>query len=303
MRIATVCPPSSPLFVGYVEKALRLAGHEVVRYAPEEFGSLERVKYDVTWAEWCGAHAAALSTVPLGPLIIRLHRFELWEPAVKMVAWSNVSLLIVGSTEIRDVLYERVPRAREAPLLIMSAPLDLDDWPERTELVDNYKIGVVANFDSRKNPAGMLEVFSYLPTRYTLHIVGEFREPYLAVWWRHVSKEYGDRITLYGAKPHAELATFWQDKSFGLCASLHETAGPAAVVEAAACGVTPIVYDYPAAREFWSDSGVLYRTAREAAGMILAGPRAPRVMRLLAARYMIQGQGPALVAAVEGVVK
>lgn len=306
-RLATVCPPSSPRFLGDVETMLRPA-YEVRRFRPDETDAAEAWG-DLLWAEWAIGHAATLSRRGQRPLVVRLHRYEVDRPEFREIEWRNASLLVVGSRTILERAAAVSPAIRETPALVMPAPLDFSNWPLRSEPASGYRIGAVANFDERKNPFAYLDVLRALPEQYELHLLGPWRSELYAEAFRAAAKlEFGPRVQIAPAAPNHELPAWWADKRWCLCAGLDETAGPVVAVEAAALGVWPVVYEYPAAREFWSDPGdalVLWKSPAEAAAIIREGRDRTdaAAMRAKVLRHSIEARGEELRTAVARIVE
>lgn len=273
MRVAIVCT-SSNLFLKAIDKIIASGGHNGIRFADDvATAQIETWGPDVIWCEWALGHAARITNETRLPVIVRLHRFEVFEPIFDAINWTRVKLLIVGSTEILDLARKRAPAIRNLPTLVCPAPLDLDDWKPPAEAPDGFKIGVVANMDPRKNPFAWLDVLGQLPREFSMHVVGDMGSGWMREWMTHASKPFGPRLSFYGPLPHGHLPKFWEDKSFCLCAGMHETAGPAAAVEAAAMGVRPVVYEYASALAFWGSPEALWRTTAEAASLIRYDPK------------------------------
>lgn len=305
-RVAVLAPATSHHFVPELVKVIR-ARHECeeLLYASidDAIALLRRAeeqwKADAVVIEWANSAAPMIVNQAQIPVVQRLHRYEVWEPHVQFLDWSKVALLLVGSTEIRDLAIAANLDIARVPTHVQPAPIDLEPWPLEEPVGRNgHRIGVVANFDSRKNPFAYVELMRRLPRDYTLHIVGSFPEEWLRVWWKHASAPFAWRVELVGPLPREKLRAFWADKSFCFAPGLHETAGPMAAVEAAACGVMPLVYDYPAASEFWPES-VLWDTVSYAAALVDAGPMHHNLARKLAWKHSVQARGDELLTAIE----
>lgn len=93
-----------------------------------------------------------------------------------------------------------------------------------------------------------------------------------------------ERVTLLGARPHEEMESRFRAADFYLQASHHEGSGYA-LLEALACGTTPLVTDIPAARMIVGGAGSLTPVG-EAAGLAEAivdwGARDARALRVAA---------------------
>ena len=117
----------------------------------------------------------------------------------------------------------------------------------------------VARLDSNKDPITILEGFEHvvdvLP-RATLTMIYRDADLLPPIQRRlQSSRGLGARVRLVGAVPHADLATWYSAADLFVIGSAREVCGYA-VVEACACGATPIVTDIPPFRAITSDGAI-----------------------------------------------
>ena len=249
MKIQFVCPPGSRSFLPQVLKALGTK-HEV-SYVEDG----QPLDCDVAWVEWAAGDAAAITNHhgQIPRTIVRLHRYEVFEPVFREINWSRVSELVVTHRGILDLAREACPQIRGVPTTVLPIAVDMDIFRFRDRRRPGFKIGVVGNVIARKNPWGWLQVLRLCQDfdhRYDLHILGERRGGQLD----HFIDDAIDRMALTGSVHwHAPIAnefvgSWWADKDFCLSTSWHESfcMNPR---EAMACGVKPVVYEYPGADE------------------------------------------------------
>lgn len=245
MKIATVCPPSSPLFISMVEPVLRAAGHEVRRFddthalAADAWG-------DVVWAEWAGAHAVELSRFGTKPLVVRMLGYEVWEPAFREINWARVSCLVHACAAHIESARALVPALRNVRTVKTDSPLDFDRFALQPH-GNGKRIGMVGQKDARKNLWGALQVLALLPADYTLDVAGDCEDGRLWDGIQHGLDAMGlrDRVTFHGRVD--DLVPWWAPIDYCLVPSTHDQ-GPRSLAEAMALGVMPVIHNYPAAR-------------------------------------------------------
>jgi len=118
----------------------------------------------------------------------------------------------------------------------------------------------VGRFNANKDPLAMLAaVEQAAATLPALRLWCCFSEaPLLDVAQRRIARSplLAERVTLLGNRPHEELESRFRAADFYLQTSHCEGCG-FALLEALACGVTPLVTDIPAARRIVGDVGSL----------------------------------------------
>lgn len=289
MRIAVTCGPTSQGFLAPVEKLLRDAGHEVARFtldarSPQSFIALEKWKPDAIWHEWCDSLAAALSRASGPPMVVRLHRFEADTDWPARVQWSDRCRLVVTSQHIAA----RVA----APSVVIPSIVDFDAFPLVTDRPRDFvEAAVVGYIEGRKQPglavAAFVDVQGHFPKVARLRFIGTPKEPF----WR----EYltgGSGLTL---EPWTDnVAAIWQTARVCISASAAEGC-PYNVIEAMACGATPLVHAYEGA-ELQFPQECLWRLPSHASmAMAMLGGFTPLQIRAwAAARYSIEANRDAV---------
>ncbi len=138
-------------------------------------------------------------------------------------------------------------------------PMDLTEARRSTGIDGSPALLWVARLDSNKDPITILEGFRHvvdvLP-RATLTMI--YRDAELLPLIRQrlqSSRALAERVRLVGAVPHAELAKWYSAADLFVIGSAREVCGYA-VVEACACGATPIVTDIPPFRAITGDGAI-----------------------------------------------
>lgn len=244
MKIAILVNPGSDSFTAQLLHTFGQA-HEAQQFS--EFNEAHSWG-DVLWCEWATGLAMFASLMSAKPVIVRLHRFEVFEPVLRSINWSNVAALVVTSQHILDLAGPTVSAARNICLL----PVGIDT--DRFQLQHHRpgtNIGVVGNINARKNPFGWFQVLAALPPSYTLHILGEYQDACLKDYCDHAAAQFPGQVLYSPPIPNADIPAWWADKDYCLSTSLHDTF-VTNVREAMALGVKPVVHDYPCvANEGW----------------------------------------------------
>ncbi len=121
----------------------------------------------------------------------------------------------------------------------------------------------VGRLDANKDPLTVLAAFEraapQLPNARLWCCYGE--SPLLRDVQRRIASSgiLRNRVELLGTRPHAELELRYRAADFLVQGSLHEGSGYS-VIEALACGTTPLVTDIPSLRRIVGNAGALART-------------------------------------------
>lgn len=268
MRVATVCPPSSTLFLPAVERLFRDAGHEVRRFGDSAVNCAAATAWGpVVWCEWAGAHAAQLVRM-IGTtqrLIVRLHRFEVDNvETFASIRWEEVAALVVTSEHVaaraRAIVPDLDSRSR---VVVIPSIVDFDAFPlvERTEWTESaaLRVAVVGNISGRKQPGLALAALDELHQAWNVRMtfVGTAVDP----WWERYIRGHA-MSRLVEIRPWTDdVVGIWREHDVCLVASADEGC-PYNPIEAMACGAAPLVHRYEGADAQFPEEA-LWRVPRD----------------------------------------
>jgi glycosyltransferase involved in cell wall biosynthesis len=249
---------------------------------------------DALWLEWCWDHAvwATREGIAAGrPTILRLHSVEALNtdyPA--RIDWSRVDRLVTVGEDIAALIAPRVPLA---PIVIPNG-VDLARFrpnPHPGGAPDPTKIAWVGHIEPKKNPMLLLQIAAQLRATHEFHIAGPFTDLRTQRYVRHLAAALGLGETLHLHGPVADMPGFLADKGVILSTSMYESFG-LNIAEGMACGLAPVVHDFPGAEHLWPAES-LYASIDEAAALIRAA-RLDRRTRALVLRIDSPGGAAAI---------
>lgn len=249
---------------------------------------------DISWFEWCTNLAVMVSKLPkVCKSIVRLHRFEAYNNWPSQVRWENVDMLVtVGNSFVRDALLEQVP-----------------DIENRTRLVtipngvnfDKFKffgkqrgknLACVGYLNMRKNAVFLLQCMQklhYIDPQYKLFFAGTFQDKMLEQYIKYTVRVLGLTDVVFFDGWQQDLNSWLQDKHYIVSGSIGESQGMA-VLEGMACGLKPVVHNFPGADQIFS-SEFLFNISEEFCRQILSDVYEPeRYRRFVEENYPLQRQ-------------
>ncbi len=237
---------------------------------------------DICWFEWCTNLAARASQMPkVSRNVVRLHRYEAYEPWPRQVNWSNIDTLVtVGNSATLEALTASVPdiQSRTAIQTIPNG-VNLDKFPF-TARDRGKNLAMVANLRMVKNPAFGLQCMQklhYVDPQYRLFVAGTIQDAALERYLRQMVRALDlEGVVVFEGYQH-DIAAWLADKHYVVCTSICE-GHPVAVLEAMACGLKPVVHNFLGAesvlpREF------LFDISEQFCEMIVHGPYEPERYR------------------------
>ena len=249
---------------------------------------------DISWFEWCTNLAVIGSRQPkVCKNIIRLHRYEAYEQWPRQVNWGNIDLLLtVGNSFVREALLDRVPQL-ESTTSMVSIPngVNLDKFPF-TSRRKGKNIAFVANLRTVKNPPFVLQCMQklhYIDREYRLFFAGTFQDATLEQYLKHMvaALDLRDVVFFDGWQP--DVRSWLQDKHYIVSTSIIESQGMG-VLEAMACGLKPVIHNFPGASETFA-SEFLFNIAEEFCAAICSDAYEPqRYRKFVEERYAMTNQ-------------
>lgn len=226
---------------------------------------------DVLWLEWCWDHAvwATREGIAAGrPTILRLHSVEALNtdyPA--RVDWTRVDRLVTVGEDIAELIRPRVP---VAPAVI---PNGVDPARFRPGTPDSSRVAWVGHIEPKKNPMLLLQIAARLRDTHQFHVAGPFTDLRTRRYVLHLAAALGlgQALRLHG--PVADMPGFLADKGVLLSTSMYESFG-LNIAEGMACGLAPVVHDFPGADTLWP-AEALFASVDEATALIRAAQPGP----------------------------
>ena len=208
---------------------------------------------DVVFVEWCANALADLTQMPkIVPIIARLHSYEAFSDFPDKVRWENVDALAFVSHKVEDLIRDHF--ALNVPSAWMPNGVDLQRFTIPIgKRRDTKKIAFIGHISAKKGPMLLAQVAAALPDGYSIHVAGRIDDMRFAVYLQDFLAKVGkrDRVKFEG---HVEdIAAWLRDKSFILSTSPFESFGMG-IAEGVACGLIPLVHDFPGAEEWWGDA-------------------------------------------------
>jgi len=247
---------------------------------------------DISWFEWCTNLAVIGSKQPkICKNIVRLHRYEAYEPWVRQVNWNAVDVLLtVGNSFVTDALLREVPNLdSQTSLVHIPNGVNLEKFP-LTHQQRGKNIAFLSNLRAVKNPAFVLQCMQklhYIDPEYRLFFGGRFQDYALEQYLRHMIDALNLRDVVFfdGWQPDAH--TWLEDKHFIVSTSIIESQGMA-ILEAMASGLKPVIHDFPGASQIFP-SDHLFNIAEEFCEQICSETYEPeKYRRFVEQRYALR---------------
>lgn len=241
---------------------LRRQGHEV-SILPG-FDSAACSKADLVWTEWCNevVFEAAASGV-CKRLVLCMRGYDVWFP-LELLNWKSVDALVCESPPLRNLFLSRFPLA-SVRIEVIPSGIDLSKFQFQERSPKNI-IAMAARADYGKGFQLAVEWVRSRPD-VELHVAIALPEsnPRLMGYLKHAAPS-----NLHVHPPTFDVGA-WFNKigaSYLLSCSLWETFGYS-IAEGMACGLKPLVHDFPGARELWPTETV-WRTFAELNALLLS---------------------------------
>ena len=241
--------------------------------------------YPVIWLEWGDDLAIHLTNREKSALankrvILRIHRFELFNGKAAMIDYSCVDDLILVCNYMRDMLLKAKPEIARQVKRIHVIPNGVDLEAYRPGAArSGHDIGFVGYLALRKAPMVLMHAFETLhraDPRFRLHIAGKFQDSQIEHACRGfiTANELHDKIKFHGWVE--DVAAWLHDMDYVISTSLSESQG-LGIQETMATGCAPLIYNFPEAESIYPRE-FLWRNLAELA--ILARQRRdPEAMR------------------------
>jgi glycosyltransferase involved in cell wall biosynthesis len=260
---------------------------------------------DVGWFEWGnGPIIAATEDTTKTPIINRIHRYEVYSDAPKLIDWSRVNKLVFSSPSMIGKFEQKFPVAfsQTDPELV---PIGVDEnlfkfSPKKP----SKKLIYVGRIHPHKNPSLLLQVMAKLVSvdrDYKLDVIGSYADELYEEFFRDQIRKLAlaENVNVLGWMSQEKVNEHLRKADLFLITSIIEGLSQASL-EAMACGVCPVVFDYYGSEKAYPEK-FLYRTVDEAIEKIMH-PVASReeCAEFVKQRYSLSSNTERIIEIIEG---
>ena len=249
---------------------------------------------DISWFEWCTELVVLATQLPkICRTIVRLHRWEAYNPWPAQTDWSNVDVLMtVGNSFVRQALEQQVPDIQSRTSLVtIPNGVDVDKYQFRHRK-KGKKIVQLGHLRMIKRPDFALQCMKKLhgiDKDYHLHFAGWWQDYALEQYLRHMTRQLGLEDVVHFDGYQTDVQAYLEDFDYNLSSSLSESQGMG-LLEAMACGIKPVIHHFPGAEEIFGPE-YLFHTPEEFCRLICESDYTPEKYReFVERRYPLSGQ-------------
>jgi|GEM_PF-610591 len=261
-KIAFVCGPNSDFLID-LEIALSSRFHVRIFHFPGkvDFNQVQDALdwADVVWFEWAEpilAHASNRLR-KTAAVVCRIHRYEVYTSWFEKINWNFVDHLIITSRHIFKVANEKANFDKYEYLKVSIIPsfVDISKF-EFVPKENGYNIAYLGYLNHRKNPSLLLQCIKSLvdiDSRYKLYIGGISQSDEIDEYIENLVDKLNLRNNVVFCGWIEDVAEWLKDKHYLILPSIHE-GNPYCVLEAAACGVKPLIHYFPGAEQLYPEN-------------------------------------------------
>ncbi|MBI2419143.1 MAG: glycosyltransferase [Ignavibacteriales bacterium] len=232
-------------------------------------------EYGLIWCEWGNGPVVPLSHyIKNTPIILRVHRYEVYEEWISKINWKNIHRVIFINNEFVGIPKKVWNTDIESLTKVSVIPNPLSENLPFTGRKNNFHIAHVSRFQKDKNPAMMLQILKKVvdaDNRYHLSMAGGIQDMQLYDYCMHMIRELGLANNFTYAGVVANIQQWLSDKSIFLSTSIVESQGKA-ILEAMMMGLKPVIHNgFGGVRAVYGEAAT-FNTVDEAVEKILHGP-------------------------------
>ncbi len=221
---------------------------------------------DVSWFEWATNLAQIGTNLPkCCRTIIRLHRYEAYEPWPSHIRWENVDTLItVGNESVIKALNVQVGDIHKKTAIVRipnGVALEAVPFAERRA---GKNIAFVGNLRMVKNPLLLLHCMAALKQhdpQYRVFIAGAVQDILMQQTLEHSIAALGLKNNVIYDGYQKDIYRWLSDKHYVVSTSFIESQGMG-ILEAMAAGLKPVIFNFPGAAEIYP-THYLFNTPQE----------------------------------------
>ena len=264
LRVAFICGPNSGFLID-LEIALSSRYHVKVFHFPDrvDFNLVQDALdwADVVWFEWAEpilAHASNRLR-KTAAVICRVHRYEVYSDWFEKINWNFVDHLIVTSKYIYEVANKKINFEKYEYLEVSIIPSFVD--VNRLEFIPKdkgFNVAYLGYLNHRKNPSLLIQCIKALVNidpRYKLYIGGISQNYEIDEYVNDLIEKLNLQSNVVFCGWIEDISEWLKDKHYLILPSIHE-GNPYCVLEAAACGVRPLVHSFPGSEDLYPEEWI-----------------------------------------------
>ena len=206
---------------------------------------------DIAWFEGCGEATVEASRQPKTcRMIVRLGPDDVYDTWPEQVEWENVDALIAtGNPFIREILIDKVGDIEKRTRVVTIERGADADRLEFTQKQRGKRIACVSDLSAKSNPMLLLQCMQklhYLDADYRLYFAAEFEDKPVEQYVKYMVEALGlSSVVFFDGKPK-NMNAWFRDKHYVVATGIGQ-GGIAGVLEGMACGLKPVVHNFPGA--------------------------------------------------------
>lgn len=215
----------------------------------------EILKYsDICFFEWAGSPLimASYSSIALTkPIIVRIHRYEVYTNSLKGVNWDAVDNIIFIADHIKTK-FKRNVNVNDKKLRLIYNGFETNKFTFKCHQ-KGYNIAYLGELSYRKNIQLLMLLMRKLKNiaiDYKLYLTGKFESYEYRDYIYHMIQELDikENVIFEGYVP--DINAWLDDKQYIICSSASE-GHISSIQEAMLKGIKPIIYNYEGAKEIY----------------------------------------------------
>lgn len=199
---------------------------------------------DLAWFEWCDELLVAATSWPKrSKIVCRLHSFEAFTHHPEHVDWSKVDGLMFVNESVRRLLLGRIPSDLLTTVIPNGVDFDRFHFPATKRY--GKKVAYAGYLNFKKNPGFLLACFEALwrdDPQTSFHMAGKYQGAHIQVFLEHMLPRLPFKVHFDGWMD--DMPAWLADKDYIISSSYFESFHYA-VAEGIACGLLPLVYNWP----------------------------------------------------------
>lgn len=225
--------------------------------------------------EWAEVHFVEFCQDPLPivmqfkcakPLVVRLHRLEVYSPLVQQLKWNQVDLMIFSSEHVKNKFFGRAITRPKNSIVIPTNGVDLKKfaYEERDYDRDEVRLCMVGTLLPKKRVYTTIQMLADLPENFKLTVIGGIN-PALRGYGNSEYKEnlndlvktlgLKDRVKFLGQVNKNQIPKLLVEQDI-IISNSNEEGTAVALAEAMATGCVPIINCWLGAEKLYPEDAI-----------------------------------------------